>query len=69
MAIATDGQECIALVTALRPDLITLDVGLPGIDGLEVIGGLSSIGMITAPGVARRLAEGDPGPFAAERLA
>jgi glycine/D-amino acid oxidase-like deaminating enzyme len=40
-----------------------------GIDGLEVIGGLSSIGMITAPGIARRLAEGDAGPFAAERLA
>jgi hypothetical protein len=25
--------------------------------------------MITAPGIARRLAAGDPGPFAAERLA
>ena len=36
VAIATDGQEGIALVTALRPDLVTLDVGLPGIDGLEV---------------------------------
>jgi two-component system OmpR family response regulator len=36
VAIATDGQEGVALVTALRPDLVTLDVGLPGIDGLEV---------------------------------
>jgi two-component system, OmpR family, response regulator len=36
VAIATDGQAGIALVTALRPDLVTLDVGLPGIDGLEV---------------------------------
>jgi len=34
-----------------------------------VIGGLSSIGMITGPGIARRLAEGNPGAFAAERLA
>jgi DNA-binding response OmpR family regulator len=36
VAIATDGQGGIDLVTALQPDLITLDVGLPGIDGLEV---------------------------------
>jgi two-component system, OmpR family, response regulator len=36
VAIASDGQEGVALVTALRPDLVTLDVGLPGIDGLEV---------------------------------
>ncbi|GAA1757903.1 response regulator transcription factor [Nocardioides hankookensis] len=36
VAIAKDGQEGVALVTALRPDLVTLDVGLPGIDGLEV---------------------------------
>jgi two-component system, OmpR family, response regulator len=36
VAIATDGQQGVALVTALKPDLITLDVGLPGIDGLEV---------------------------------
>ena len=36
VAIASNGQEGVALVTALRPDLVTLDVGLPGIDGLEV---------------------------------
>jgi DNA-binding response OmpR family regulator len=36
VAIASDGQEGVALVAALNPDLITLDVGLPGIDGLEV---------------------------------
>lgn len=36
VAIATDGQQGVALVTALQPDLVTLDVGLPGIDGLEV---------------------------------
>ena len=36
--------------------------------GPVVLGGLSSIGMITAPGLARRLVARDPGPFAAERL-
>jgi two-component system, OmpR family, response regulator len=34
--IAHDGQHGIGLVTELAPDLVTLDVGLPGIDGLEV---------------------------------
>jgi sarcosine oxidase subunit beta len=54
---------------AMSPDGLPVVGPVGGIDGLEVIGGLSSIGMITAPGIARRLAEGDPGPFAAERLA
>lgn len=36
VAIATDGQDGVSLVIAMRPDLVTLDVGLPGIDGLEV---------------------------------
>jgi D-hydroxyproline dehydrogenase subunit beta len=54
---------------AMTPD------GLPAlgpageVEGLDVIGGLSSIGMITAPGLARRLVAGDLEPFAAERLA
>lgn len=34
--IANDGQHGIDLVGELDPDLVTLDVGLPGIDGLEV---------------------------------
>jgi D-hydroxyproline dehydrogenase subunit beta len=54
---------------AMTPDGLPVVGPAAGIDGLEVIGGLSSIGMMTAPGIARRLAEGDPGPFAAERLA
>ncbi|MBB3042268.1 MULTISPECIES: response regulator transcription factor [Nocardioides] len=34
--IASDGQHGVGLVAELAPDLVTLDVGLPGIDGLEV---------------------------------
>ncbi len=53
---------------ALTPDGLPV-VGPAGdVAGLDVIGGLSSIGMVTAPGLARRLAAGDPGPFAAERI-
>ena len=53
---------------AMTPDGLPVVGPVGGIDGLEVVGGLSSIGMITGPGIARRLADGDPGPFAAERL-
>jgi two-component system, OmpR family, response regulator ResD len=34
---ARDGLEAVAAVAARRPDLIVLDVMLPGIDGLEVM--------------------------------
>ena len=54
---------------AMTPDGLPVVGPVGGVDGLEVIGGLSSIGMITAPGMARLLASGDPGPFAADRLA
>ncbi|MGI8800614.1 MAG: response regulator transcription factor [Solirubrobacteraceae bacterium] len=35
--IARDGFEAIELVAAQRPDLVVLDLMLPGIDGLEVM--------------------------------
>lgn len=53
---------------AMTPDGLPVVGRVGGIDGLDVLGGLSSIGMITSPGLARRLVAGDPGPFAAERL-
>ena len=33
---AVNGQEALAAVTAQRPDLIVLDLGLPDIDGIQV---------------------------------
>ena len=33
---AESGREGLALIAAVHPDLVTLDLGLPGIDGIEV---------------------------------
>jgi two-component system, chemotaxis family, protein-glutamate methylesterase/glutaminase len=37
VGIANDGQECLELAAALRPDVITLDVNMPVMDGIETL--------------------------------
>jgi two-component system KDP operon response regulator KdpE len=37
---SADGETALDLVTKNRPDVVILDLGLPGIDGVEVIRGL-----------------------------
>ena len=32
---AANGQEAVALATRLRPDVVLMDVNMPGMDGLE----------------------------------
>jgi DNA-binding NarL/FixJ family response regulator len=34
---AADGRECIALAVPLRPDIILLDVNMPGMGGIEAL--------------------------------
>lgn len=37
VALARDGAEALSRLASYRPDLITLDVKMPGIDGIEVL--------------------------------
>ncbi|MEA3019725.1 MAG: two-component system, OmpR family, operon response regulator KdpE, partial [Actinomycetota bacterium] len=38
--LASDGEAALELAVAHRPDVVILDLGLPGIDGVEVVRGL-----------------------------
>jgi two-component system, LytTR family, response regulator len=40
---ATDGEEAAESIQALKPDLVFLDVRMPGIDGFEVLERVSSV--------------------------
>ena len=42
-ASATSGEESLAAAAELRPDLVLMDVNLPGIDGIEATRRLSSV--------------------------
>ncbi|TNF47141.1 response regulator [bacterium] len=36
--LASDGEEALRTIRKDRPDLITLDIRMPGMDGIEVLG-------------------------------
>jgi len=40
---AGEGQETLRLAKTLRPDVVLLDIGMPGLNGLEVAGRLATI--------------------------
>ncbi|MBW2275755.1 MAG: sigma-54-dependent Fis family transcriptional regulator [Deltaproteobacteria bacterium] len=60
---AVDGEEALAKVGDMRPDLITLDVVLPGIDGLATLAELKKklpdvpVVMLSGHGQARNIVE------------
>ncbi|NBA94355.1 LytTR family DNA-binding domain-containing protein [Pseudomonas sp. R5(2019)] len=37
---ATNGEEALALIDSLKPDIVLLDIRMPGLDGLQVAGRL-----------------------------
>ncbi len=45
VAEATNGNEAIDAVRSLQPDLLVLDISMPGKDGLQVLGELAKDGM------------------------
>jgi sarcosine oxidase subunit beta len=53
---------------AHTPDGLPVVGAVPGIDGLVVAGGFSSIGMVTAPAACRRFAAGDTTLFEPSRF-
>jgi two-component system, chemotaxis family, chemotaxis protein CheY len=40
---AEDGFQAIDAANSMKPDIVTLDISMPGMDGLEVIGKLLSV--------------------------
>ncbi|HKE15367.1 MAG TPA: response regulator transcription factor [Kofleriaceae bacterium] len=40
---AGDGQEALRLIEEVRPDVVLLDVGMPGLNGLEVAGRIATL--------------------------
>ena len=53
-------QECLAAVPQLRPDLVLMDIGLPGIDGIEAARRLS---LLPEPPVVLLISTHDPEEF------
>jgi two-component system KDP operon response regulator KdpE len=41
--LAATGEEALKVAADQRPDVVVLDLGLPGIDGLQVIHGLRGL--------------------------
>jgi DNA-binding response OmpR family regulator len=59
VATASDGKGAIALARQLKPDLIVLDLGLPNLDGLDVIRALRMGSNVPVVVVTARADEAD----------
>ena len=59
VATASDGKSAIASARQLKPDLIVLDLGLPNIDGLDVIRALRMGSNVPVVVVTARADEAD----------
>ena len=61
--LAETGEEALTRAAAHPPDLVLLDLGLPGIDGIDVIRGLR--GWSAVPIIVLSARDGDPSKVAA----
>ncbi len=46
VVVARTGEECLDLAAHRHPDVVLLDLGLPGIDGVEVVRGIRGWSMV-----------------------
>ena len=63
VVLAASGEEALPLAAERHPDVVILDLGLPGIDGIEVVRGLR--GWATMPIVVLSVREGEADKVAA----
>jgi len=56
---ASDGKGAIAAARQTKPDLVVLDLGLPGMDGLDVIRHLRSVSNVPVVVITARAEEAD----------
>ncbi len=56
--LAPDGEQALTIAARHHPDVVVLDLGLPGIDGVDVIRGLR--GWSTVPIVVLSVRDGEP---------
>jgi len=59
VAVAADGAQALEAARTVRPDLVVLDLGLPGLDGLEVTRTLRSGSAVPIIMVTARVEEAD----------
>ncbi len=56
---AGDGAEAVALASQLRPDVVLLDISMPGVDGLQALKRMQSAGLPSRPLVLTMHAENE----------
>ena len=64
---ASAAEECISVVGALQPDIVLLDLGLPGMDGLDAIPQLKVVAPSSLVVVLSAHARDRMGPQAEDR--
>ena len=57
---AADGREAVEAVRTADPDLVLMDLSMPGVDGIEGIGMLRSAGLSTPVVVLNRNPSNEP---------
>lgn len=57
--VASTGEDALRLAAELHPDVVVLDLGLPGIDGIDVVRGLRGWTSVPVIVLSVRDAEGD----------